>query len=57
MNAEHLIKRLALIEPSSSVIWTLLNQNYGDDFFLECIEEEYGSTQKSADKFMKHIES
>jgi hypothetical protein len=57
MNADHLIKRLALIEPSSHIIWRLLHDKYGEDFFLECIEEEYGSTQKSADKFMKQIES
>jgi hypothetical protein len=57
MNADHLIKRLALIEPSSQVIWRLIHEKYGEDFFLECIEEEYGSTQKSADKFMRQIES
>ena len=57
MNAAHLIKRLALIEPSSQVVWREVHDKYGDDFFLECIEEEYGSTQKSADKFMRQIES
>jgi cellulose biosynthesis protein BcsQ len=57
MNADHLIKRLTFIEPSSQVIWRLLHDKYGEDFFLECIEEEYGSTQKSADKFMRQIET
>ena len=42
MNADHLIKRLCLIEHIPRVVWTALHKEYGEDYFLEVIEEEYG---------------
>ena len=44
MNAEHLMSRLAQIERKPDVLWKALNANYGEDFLLEQIEEEYGAT-------------
>lgn len=37
-------------------MWQALHQYYGQDFLLECIEEEYGVTNESSEKFKKQIE-
>ena len=55
MNAEHLIKRLALIETMPSVIWTQIHKYYGDDFFIDMIEEEYGISPHSHEKLQQQM--
>lgn len=47
MNIDHLIKRLALIEQQPRLIWNCIHKYYGDDFFLELIEEEYGISSEA----------
>ena len=56
MNAEHLVKRLAMIEKKSEVVWKCINKYYGEDFLLECIEGEYGVTNESSEKMLRHME-
>jgi len=55
MNAEHLIKRLALRETMPSVIWTQIHKYYGDDFFIDMIEEEYGISPHSHEKLQQQM--
>lgn len=55
MNADHLVKRLALVEPSPSVVWTYVHKYYGDDFFIDMIEEEYGISPHSHEKLQQQM--
>jgi hypothetical protein len=57
MNAEHLISRLSLVEAKSETIWKLIHKYYGDDFLLECIEDEYGITNASSERLQKIMEN
>lgn len=50
MNADHLIKRLSLVEKSPHILWEIIHKYYGDDFFIDMIEEEYGISPHSYDK-------
>jgi len=52
MTAAHLIDRLAQIETDSSLIWSLLQRSFGQDYFLREIEEEYGVTNASSEKLI-----
>lgn len=53
MNAEHLISRLALVEKSPKIVWETIHKHYGDDYFLENIEDEYGISPQSYDKLQQ----
>ena len=53
MQAEHLISRLAKVDSNSGLLWSLLNKYYGQDFFLQEIENEYGVSNSSSDKLQK----
>ena len=55
MQAEHLISRVAKVDSNSSLLWGLLNKYYGQDFFLQEIENEYGVSNSSSDKLQKQI--
>lgn len=45
-----------MVEPKNDVIWKFIHQYYGEDFLLECIEEEYGVTSKSSEKLQMQMD-
>jgi hypothetical protein len=47
---------LALIEKDPRVIWQVLHKHYGEDFLMECVEEEYGVTTASSEKLRKQMD-
>lgn len=55
MYSEHLIKRLAMIEPSPQKLWHEIHKYYGDDFFIDMIEEEYGISPHSHEKLQHQM--
>jgi predicted DNA-binding protein YlxM (UPF0122 family) len=56
MNEEHLIKRLSLVEADPQRIWNRMHQYYGEDFFLNIIEDEYGISPESNDQLLEKVE-
>lgn len=57
MNAEHLISKLAKVEANSSLVWELLNKYYGQDYFLEEIENQYGVSNTSSEQILHMIQA
>jgi len=57
MTGEHLISRLSHVESNPPLLWSLLSKYFGQDFFLEEIEREYGVSSESSDKLLKMIHS
>ncbi|CDW87972.1 UNKNOWN [Stylonychia lemnae] len=55
MNAEHLISRLYRIQKDPQLIWNVLHQFYGDDYFIELIEDEYGISPQSYEKLQEQM--
>lgn len=56
MNARDLISRLKQVEKDPKVIWENIHKHYGEDFLVECIEEEYGVTSSSSEKLRKQMD-
>ena len=56
MNVDHLIKRLNMIEQEPTPIWECLHKYYGEDFFLDNIEEEYGVSTEANLNLKQEIE-
>ena len=56
MTSDHLIRRLRLVENTPLVIWEQIHRYFGDDYFLEIIEDEYGISQDSTEKLSKQLQ-
>ena len=42
LNASAIIRKLAIVEKDSRILWNALEENYGFGFFRKVIEEDYG---------------
>ncbi len=56
MNAGHLVSRLAMIEQDPEIVWKALCENFGSDFFVDQIEEEFGVSNESSEKLKREID-
>ena len=50
MNADDMVRKLAIVEKKASVVWSSLIHHYGYGFFNKIIEEEFGIEPDFLDK-------